>query len=184
MDAKGRMVQGQRSNSERVGRVKRRHGAVSVALILVLVVSVCALPALAAEPVWLGGMSNDSWQAGSNWNSGASPSDGDTAVFRGSPVATTPTLNGSVAVGSIIFEPDATTFSIQPNGHQLTLTGAGIINDSGLKQTIANTADNSKVYFLGQNGFRPSLRRMPRSSTAAFRRRRILATQRPGVLRS
>jgi autotransporter-associated beta strand protein len=62
----------------------------------------------------------------------------DTATFDTS-TNTSPTLSANVTIDSITFNSNAGAFSIQTNGHVLTLLGVGIVNNSGSVQTIINS---------------------------------------------
>ena len=66
---------------------------------------------------------------------------GDTATFNTS-TQTSLTLSGGVAINSITFNPGANAFTINTDGNALTLQGTGIVNNSGMAQTIT---DNGTV---------------------------------------
>ena len=104
------------------------------------------------DATWLGNVSSD-WNLGTNWIGGNAPvTPNDTAIFDAS-INTSPTLSANVTIDSITFNPGASAFTIQTNGHVLTLLGVGIVNDSGSVQTIINSTVVVMGVFIGQTIF-------------------------------
>lgn len=76
------------------------------------------------------------WGIETNWTPATIPSTtADTATFQASSATT---INGAILnVGSIVFEPGASAYTITPyNPYQFTMSGAGIVNNSGVMQII------------------------------------------------
>jgi len=99
-------------------------------------------------PTWTGSSSGN-WNASGNWTGGVPNSASATAQF-GASTHTSGTINTNITVGQLIFTETAGAYTLTiPNSanRSLTLSGSGIINNSGAAQTIANkremTFDNS-----------------------------------------
>ncbi len=111
-------------------------------LFLPLLLSVAPTPAFAVDAVWLTNPPSGNWNSGENWQPTNAPvNPGDTASFNTS-TNTVPTLSPApnvVTINSITFNPGASAFTIQ-NGVFLTLQGVGIVNNSGVAQTINNSS--------------------------------------------
>jgi autotransporter-associated beta strand protein len=86
---------------------------------------------------WSGGGANDQWTTKKNWDTGEIPADDGTAnlIFAGT-TRLTPNLNKSWDINSILFGASAGAFTIA-GGHELTLEGGGIANDSSALQTLS-----------------------------------------------
>src|SRR5207302_5238847 len=89
------------------------------------------------------------WRSGSNWSMGAPPGPNDTAVFDSTARIRTPDIIGIyVTVQALQFNPGAPSYTITMSnfganfGQQtgpdsvLILTGQGILNNSGVAQTL------------------------------------------------
>src|ERR1700733_477212 len=95
-------------------------------------------PVLAVNAVWLLNPFDGGWNNYYNWSSLSAPvNPGDTATFNTSTL-TSLTLSGVATVESITFNPGASAFTINTNGNNLNIVGAGIVNNSGTTQTIIN----------------------------------------------
>ena len=136
-------------------------GEFAVALIIFpLLLSVAPTPAFAVEAVWVGGAvgQQNNWNTPQNWTVGgitstnAPVATGDTASFNTSPF-TTPTLSAPVTIASITFNPGANAYTIVNPGpfpsFPFFLQGAGIINNSGVAQTINNSS--LQLQFFGNS---------------------------------
>jgi hypothetical protein len=94
--------------------------------------SICALFLVAA-------LVPANWNDQVNWSDFTVPdTPGETATFSNLSNQLSPTLSANVLIESITFIPGANSYSIETNGFQLTLEGAGIVNHSGTTQTITN----------------------------------------------
>ena len=97
-----------------------------------------------------------SWFDAANWTPQTIPnSDADTATF-GVDAQTDVSIAHRLNLGGITFDPGASAYSVAFNGgnHQYTLSGAGIVNNSGVVQNFALAADTTGaafVYFQGHS---------------------------------
>jgi outer membrane autotransporter protein len=99
-----------------------------------------SVPVLAVDAVWLSAPVSGDWNTGTNWSTSLAPiHPGDTATFNTSTL-TSLTLSGGATVESITFNPGASAFTINTNGEDLHISGAGIVNNSGTIQAITNNA--------------------------------------------
>lgn len=109
--------------------------------------------AYAGSATWnLNPTSND-WNTAANWTPATVPNgSSDTATFDVS-TTTAVSITGSIEVNSLIFSPGASAFTITPNpGSALTMSGAGITNNSGITQNFVNYGDedsSSVIIFIG-----------------------------------
>src|SRR4029077_9311610 len=78
-----------------------------------------------------------SWSLTSTSEPDTAWTDRSVAHFLGSAGGTV-TLGSNITASGINFDPGANPFTINTNGHALTITGAGIVNTSGQTQTIIN----------------------------------------------
>ena len=110
-----------------------------------------ALQVEAGSATWKLTPASGDWNTGANWMPAAVPNGpGDTATFAASNV-TAISLSAGVEVNSVVFNPGASAFTItsQP-GVALTISGAGVTNNSGLLQNFANQEAPTKsgaLYF-------------------------------------
>ncbi len=109
------------------------------------------LQAYAGSATWnLNPISGD-WNTAENWSPATVPNgSADTATFASSQI-TDVSISAAVEVDGIVFNEGADAFTInnQP-GVALTISGAGISNNSGLLQNFANLANKrkgAKLYF-------------------------------------
>ncbi len=91
----------------------------------------------AGSATWLSSPASGSWNTATNWSPATipnGPSDLATFAFSNTPAIS---LSASVQVDSVVFSEGASAFTITPNpGVTLTLSGAGVVNDSGLTQNF------------------------------------------------
>ena len=93
---------------------------------------------------WVAPVSNNNWNDYTNWSDFMVPDvPGETATFSNLSNQLSPTLSAAVQIESITFNPGADSYSIETNGFQLTLQGAGIVNNSGTPQTIINNGSTA-----------------------------------------
>lgn len=104
----------------------------------------CLGSARAADETWRVATWSGDWNAAENWLGGTVPNGwADTAVFETS-WTTGISISATTQVGSIVFNPGANgyTFTATP-GLALTLSGSGIVNDSGVTQVFVAGVDGA-----------------------------------------
>ncbi|MEO7723983.1 MAG: autotransporter-associated beta strand repeat-containing protein, partial [Chthoniobacterales bacterium] len=91
----------------------------------------------AGSATWLSSPASGSWNTATNWSPATIPNGpSDIATFAFSNT-TAISLSASVQVDSAVFSECASVFTITPNpGVTLTLSGAGVVNNSGLTQNF------------------------------------------------
>lgn len=92
-------------------------------------------PACAQDATWLLNPGSNSFNQAANWTPATVPT--GTAFFGASNVSSLDT-NGSASIGGFTFNAGASAYTVT-NGSVLVFTGAGVINNSGQTQTLANT---------------------------------------------
>ncbi len=92
------------------------------------------------------------WNHAANWTPAAIPnSSSDTATFASSS-KTGVSLSAPIGVNGIVFDSGASAFTITLNSTALTISGAGITNNSAIDQNFVAAADgNSGVVFFSQS---------------------------------
>jgi autotransporter-associated beta strand protein len=127
------------------------------------------LPAPSPPAVWLSSPATNNWNTDTNWsppNAPASP--GEAAIFNTSS-QTSPTLSAGVGIQSITFNAGASAFTIHTNGHDLSLFGAGIVNNSVTAQTIVNDNGGATSFFgIPSSGIVNLIRLVNSGATTAF----------------
>ena len=106
--------------------------------ILVLILSaVMSARAEATSGMWSGNPGNGDWHVPSNWSSVSVPNGpADIATF-GVSSTTSVFLSASTQLDRIVFNPGASAYTITTRPTRtLTVSGAGIVNHSGLTQTL------------------------------------------------
>jgi autotransporter-associated beta strand protein len=94
---------------------------------------------------------DNNWNNPANWTPASVPNGpGDVATFGASNI-TEVSVRTSVEVNSIVFDSGATPFKINANGHLITISGAGVVNNSGITQNfvINLPLPAGYVYFKG-----------------------------------
>jgi len=96
---------------------------------------------IVAQGTWVA-QSSTFWNDYFNWSDSMVPDGaGATATFSNLSNQLSPTLSAAVQIESITFNPGANAYTINTNGAPLSIVGAGIVNNSGRKQSI--TTDNT-----------------------------------------
>jgi hypothetical protein len=115
--------------------------------IAALVLVVTAQISLAGSATWLSSPQDSAWENPNNWTAGGPPNGpSDVATFAQSSQRQV-NISSSVEVHSIVFTSGAASFAlgVAPNvpgaGGELIISGTGIIDNSGVLQTLA--ADNT-----------------------------------------
>ncbi|MEO8044966.1 MAG: autotransporter-associated beta strand repeat-containing protein, partial [Spartobacteria bacterium] len=98
----------------------------------------------AGSATWLANPASGSWNTATNWSPATIPSGpSDIATFSLSDTSAI-SLSASVQVDSVVFSAGASAFTITPTpGVTLTLSGAGVVNDSGLTQNFVLGSDRN-----------------------------------------
>jgi autotransporter-associated beta strand protein len=98
----------------------------------------------AGSAQWNGASTSNDWNAGANWTPNVAPNGlSDVATFDVTNQADL-SFSAVTAVGSITFNSGASDYTITANRNfPLTISGAGIINNSGRMQNFVAAADNS-----------------------------------------
>ena len=94
----------------------------------------------AGSATWGSNPSSSDWNTASNWSPQTVPNGpSDSATFATSNLAIV-TLSAPIEINSAVFQPGASAFSISlpagPFAPSLTLSGAGVTNDSGVSQSF------------------------------------------------
>ncbi len=124
-----------------------------VALWSALILSLNLRPAEAGSATWNFLPFNGDWNTAMNWTPPTVPNGpGDTATF-GVSSHTSVSLSADTEVDSIVFNPGTTSYTIAAQGTPgLTLSGAGIINNSSVTQNffvIASIGSNyGSIHFI------------------------------------
>jgi outer membrane autotransporter protein len=123
--------------SKRSARKALGVDSTSIGALFLVAALVSATHAVAGT--WVAPFSNNNWNDQVNWSDFTVPdTPGETATFSNLSNQLSPTVSANVLIESITFIPGANSYSIETNGFQLTLEGAGIVNNSGTTQTITN----------------------------------------------
>ena len=105
----------------------------------------------AESATWKANAANAEWFTANNWVQGTIPnSPGDTATF-GSSNRTSIDIAFSVEVNGIVFNPGASAFTIASNPAgvpEITISGVGITNNSGIVQHFAVNRGAAQILFL------------------------------------
>ena len=92
--------------------------------------------------VWLASPTSGDWNTAANWSAGTVPNSGSaTAFFSTSGTTAVATTSGSTEVNSIVFIAGASAYTITVsttgnNINNMTISGTGIINNSGTTQNF------------------------------------------------
>ncbi len=99
----------------------------------------------AGSATWLANPASGSWNTALNWSPATIPNGpSDMATFAFSNT-TAISLSASVQVDSVIFSAGASAFTITPDfGVTLTLSGAGVVNESGLTQNFVMGSERNQ----------------------------------------
>ena len=112
---------------------------------IILTLSLGALNAVYADSAtWSTNPTNGDWNTAANWTPNTVPNGpNDIATFSFS--NQTSVSNSSVTeVNSIVFSADASPFAITLDStSQLTISGVGVVSNSGATQNVANTTDDA-----------------------------------------
>ena len=113
-------------------------------LLLLFLSALVGQKASAGSATWNLSPSSGNWNTAANWTPNTVPNGpADSATFGLSNTASL-SLSANTEVSTIVFNSGASAFSITPNPLLLlTISGAGITNNSGMTQNFATTVDGS-----------------------------------------
>jgi autotransporter-associated beta strand protein len=118
---------------------------VGIAAALILVAA--QQKAVAASATWSASPTSGDWSTAANWTPNTIPNGAsDIATFGQSAVTNVAISAGSVSVDSIVYEAGASPYTITTDGANLSLYGSGIVNNSGLEQSL-HMGENLTVFF-------------------------------------
>src|SRR5215813_2752512 len=123
----------------------------SAAAILTLLLST-ASSSFAGSATWKASPANREWFNMNNWVQGTIPNAlGDTATFASSNRTNIDIVAFDMELNGIVFNPGASAFTIATNPQvapQLTISGVGITNNSGVVQNFVLTNPATQMFFL------------------------------------
>src|SRR5262245_36375842 len=123
----------------------------SAAAILTLLLST-ASSSFAGSATWKANDANGEWFNVNNWVQGTIPNaPGDTATFASSNRTSIDIVAFDMELNGIVFNPGASAFTIATNPQvapQLTISGVGITNNSGVVQNFVLTNPATQMFFL------------------------------------
>lgn len=128
-----------------------------IGIIVVLAIAGLALPASAQNATWLSSPATGDFNTGANWSPATVPT--RIATF-GTSSTTAISTSTSTSVGGFTFNAGASAYTVTL-GSDLTFTGAGIVNNSGVTQTLnvgaqtitfSNSSTAGSSFALGASG--------------------------------
>ncbi len=124
--------------------MKTRHPLTVAILLLTLVSAFASSSASAGSATWQLVPATGEWNNAVNWSPATVPNgSGDIATFASSNF-TDIFCSADTEVNSIVFDPAASAFTITPNpGTTLTISGAGVLNNSAAPQDFVLGVDSS-----------------------------------------
>ena len=118
-------------------------GGLSIA-VLCLTLFLSSGPANAGSATWNLNPTSGDWNTANNWTPATVPnSPADTATFASSNT-TAVSISAFTEVTSIVFNAGASAFTVTANPTlRLTISGAGIVNNSGIRQSLVTAVDGT-----------------------------------------
>ena len=111
-----------------------------------LLLALC-LPVQAGSATWSPQPATSNWNLASNWNPNTVPNGVDDVATFALSDTTSLSLSAKTTVDSILFASDASAYIITAS-KALTISGAGVTNDSAFEQTLVSD-NNSEILVLG-----------------------------------
>jgi autotransporter-associated beta strand protein len=108
----------------------------------VLFITLDNFSALASD-TWTGNGSTANWSNIDNWSTGAVPVAGDDVIMPGGSKQTMNNANIAAVLNTLQFPVGAPSFTILIVKNSVTISGGGVINDSGVTQTLEVPADSA-----------------------------------------
>src|SRR5689334_8697875 len=94
----------------------------------------------AGSATWSANPISGDWNAAANWIPPTVPNGPNDVATFGTSSITAVAPSTTIEVNTIVFDFGANPFSINPNGHLMTVSGVGVINHSGITQNfVLNT---------------------------------------------
>src|SRR5262245_13741688 len=116
-----------------------------------IVAVVSAQTAFAGSATWLASPPTGDWNTATNWSPATVPNGpADVATF-GSTDQIFVALSANTEVGGIVFNPATYPYSIRSNGFTLTISGAGMVNNSGNVNFLIASGATSVIRFQGSS---------------------------------
>src|SRR5205085_6810139 len=107
------------------------------------------LPAYGGSATWNLNPTTGDWNTAANWTPATVPNGPNDVATFGVSTITSITIPESFEVDSMVFNPGASSFTIGNDKHvSFTVSGAGIINNSGLTENLL-VAQSSVFAFFG-----------------------------------
>ncbi len=132
-------------DSDLIARVKNR----SLVFVVGFLCAITTPLVQAGSATWSATPATNDWNTAANWSPMTVPNGpGDTAAFATSST-TSLSISATTAVAATTFAAGAESFKITIDRTSLTLTGAGIINDSGVQQGFVVLPEPSAMEFTG-----------------------------------
>jgi autotransporter-associated beta strand protein len=102
----------------------------------------------AGSATWKLDPTSDNWNTAVNWSPETVPNDpADVATF-GSSNTTTVSISAPTHVDSVVFDPNASAFTVSTGAHHFTFLGAGIVNNSADEQNfVTGLLDGGTIRF-------------------------------------
>ena len=123
-----------------------RH-SLSVLLLYGLLLLIPNVPAQAGSATWRLNPASSDWNKAGNWTPNTVPNgSADVATF-GTSNTTAVSILADTEVAQIIFNPGASAFTISTSGPALTISGAGVVNNSGIEQNFAAALGPGLIQF-------------------------------------
>src|SRR5438445_7315261 len=124
---------------------------------VVLTLSLGALnPVYADSATWNANPVDSDWSNPANWTPATVPNGPNDVATFGVSSTTDISITASIEVNSIVFSPGASAFIITPSPANgaivLTISGAGITNDSGITQNFVTYGDEDSSSFISLTG--------------------------------
>src|SRR5262245_36248367 len=94
----------------------------------------------AGSATWSATPVSGDWNTAANWVPATVPNGPDDVATFATSNITAITVSASIEVNSVVFASGASSFSINPNGRTITISGGGVINTSGGTQNFATNA--------------------------------------------
>ena len=141
-------------------------------LFLLPLVLLTVTEALAGSATWNLNPTSGDWNTAANWTPATIPNGpADIGTFSSSS-RTSLSLSAATEVSEIVFNPGASAFTIAPKASDqvnvLTISGAGITNNSGITQNLAtNPMVSKQAKFISPTRHQPEL--APSSPTMVIR---------------
>src|SRR5450432_1607744 len=106
----------------------------------------------AGSATWKSNPVDSDWNNPSNWTPATVPNGPNDVATFGVSNTTGVTISAPIQLNGIVFSPGSSAYSISaPGGFSLSLSGSGVVNNSGVSQTLTAMGDGAggTVTFTG-----------------------------------